>query len=461
MQFHPEVDLSQNGSKILSNFLFKIAKLTADFTLADREEKAISYIKKSVGDKQALLLASGGVDSTVCAALLCKALKSEQIIIIHIDSGFMRKNESKDVKIALEKIGLKLKIVDAKDDFLSAKTLISEKKVGPLDQMTDPQQKRKIIGDTFIRVTEKYLKTLNLDLDKIFLVQGTLRPDLIESASKKISQVADTIKTHHNDTEIVRGLRARGRVIEPLSEYHKDEVRQLGSKLGLPDALVWRQSFPGPGLAIRILCADEAYLTPDYEQILKKLQSLVAKPYQITLLPIRTVGVQGDGRTYSYAAALSAKQGQKVSWPFLMQLAREIPKSLHQINRVVFLFGEATSQAIKKITPTLLNEESVQKLRTADQIVNDLLTEHNLLHSISQVPVILIPVDFDGGNKHSIVIRTFITNDFMTGLAANPGEEMPTNVLKTMVEQILQRTPNISRVLYDLTSKPPATTEWE
>jgi len=461
VQFHPEVDLTENGRQILSNFLFKIAQLQANFTVEDREQKAISYIQEKVGTKQVLLLASGGVDSTVCAALLRKALQPEQIMLVHIDNGFMRQDESASVQKALAKIGLKLNVVDAKQDFFMAKTHIDDKEVGPLSQVIDPQEKRKIIGDTFIRVTENYLKTLGLDLQNTFLVQGTLRPDLIESASKSVSQTADTIKTHHNDTEIVRSLREQGRVIEPLAEYHKDEVRQLGEQLGLPSEIVWRQPFPGPGLAIRILCADEPYLTDDYAQIFAQLKTFISLPYHITLLPIRSVGIQGDGRTYSYVAALSIDQDQVIDWQLVTKLAREIPKSLHQINRVVFAFGSPIDQEIKIITPTFLNEKSVSQLRAADTIVNDFLKENQLLTKISQVPVILIPVDFEGKQRHSIVIRPFITNDFMTGLAVVPGVEISNHTLKTMVEQILLKVPEVSRVLYDLTSKPPGTTEWE
>lgn len=462
VQFHPEVDLTENGRQILSNFLFKIANLKANFTIENREEKAITYIQESVGEGQVLLLASGGVDSTVTAALLRKALKPEQIIAVHIDNGFMRQNESQKVKTALSKIGIELTILKAQKDFSEATTSVKNEKIGPLCLVTDPQQKRQIVGDTFIKITEAYLRTLNLDLDQVFLVQGTLRPDLIESASKSVSQAADRIKTHHNDTDVVRSLRERGRVIEPLVDYHKDEVRQLGEQLGLPSELVWRQPFPGPGLSIRILCAKKPYVTLDYDQLLCKLQTFVKDPYRVTLLPIRSVGVQGDGRTYSYAAAISIAAGEKINWLHLMNLAREIPKVLHQINRVTFVFGEPIDRSIKTVTPTLLNEANISKLRAADQIVNDLLYKHDLLRKISQVPVILIPIDFGETNEsHSIVIRTFITNDFMTGLAATPSKEIPEKVLTEMVSEIKKQVSGISRVLYDLTSKPPGTTEWE
>jgi GMP synthase (glutamine-hydrolysing) len=449
VQFHPEVDLTEHGKEILANFLFRVVGLKPTFTVENREQKAIELIQQKVGKQQVLMLVSGGVDSTVCAALLRKALPPEQILAIHINNGLMRENESELVATALQKIGLSLTVVDATDDFLQ-----------PLKNLTDPQAKRQTIGDTFVAVAEKYLQSLQLNLATVFLCQGTLRPDLIESASSHITQSASAIKTHHNDTALVRELRAKGRVIEPLAEYHKDEVRQLGKQLGLSEELIWRQPFPGPGLGVRILCAIAPYLTADYSEVLTNLQQLVPSTLSVTLLPIRAVGVQGDGRTYSYVAALSSATAP--NWPELMALAADLPKKVHQINRVAFVFGAPVSQPIHTITPTLLTAESVTQLRKADGIVNAALLKYGLTKSISQVPVVLIPIDFDGqSKKRSVVIRTFMTNDFMTGSPAVPGKEMPLSVLTNMVKTLLEKTPHISRVLYDLTAKPPGTTEWE
>lgn len=463
VQFHPEVDLTVNGRQILSNFLFQIAGLQADFILEDRLQTAVELIRGRAAGKQVLLLASGGVDSTVCAALLRRALPPEQIIAIHIDSGFMRHNESQQVKTALAALGVDLQVINAKKEFLAAKIEIDGQEIGPLSAMTDPQYKRQIIGDCFIRVTEQHLCQLKLDWEQVMLVQGTLRPDLIESASRGVSKTADTIKTHHNDVSIVRQLREAGRVIEPLADYHKDEVRQIGRQLGLPASIVERQPFPGPGLAIRILCAETAYVTTDYDQILSAVQALLPDHYQATLLPVRSVGVQGDGRTYSYAVALSATNSSW-TWSELMELAREIPKNVHQLNRVVFVCpsaGPLPAAELRQITPTLLTEEVVDKLRQADHIVNQALLKHHLTNKISQLPVILIPVDFDNQGGHSVVLRPFMSNDFMTGIAATPDVELPATVVEEMTAQILQQVAGVSRVLYDLTSKPPGTTEWE
>lgn len=238
------------------------------------------------------MLLSGGVDSTVCAALLHKALKPDQIIAFHIDNGFMRKNESEQVEKSLTCLGLKLKgmkqtlthsshhflflilVINAAYQFYNASTTIPVDKndlarkraTKQLYQTINPEEKRKIIGDTFVKIAVDVMNDLNLKMEDIFFGQGTLRPDLIESASQLASSNADAIKTHHNDTELVRNLRDQGKVIEPLKDFHKDEVRELGLKLGLPEELVRRHPFPGPGLAIRVICAEEPFIERDFSE---------------------------------------------------------------------------------------------------------------------------------------------------------------------------------------------------
>lgn len=470
VQFHPEVDLTEHGQDIFKHFLFEISGLKGDFTLADRMETAIAYLKKTVGEKQVLVLVSGGVDSTVTAALLAKALPPERIFALHIDSGFMRQDESKKVEQALAQLGLNLRVIDASQTFFNATTIIDGQPTIPLKQTLKPEEKRKIIGDTFIKVAEQAIADWNLNPDNVVLAQGTLRPDLIESASQLASGKAHTIKTHHNDTGLVRQLRAAGKVVEPLQDYHKDEVRVLGKQLGLADELVWRQPFPGPGLAIRILCADEPFQTPDFAELQTKLETLVADPavggagpgYMAHLLPVRTVGVQGDGRTFSYLCALSSQKSEaQPDWHKLQELARMIPKKLHQVNRVVYVFGEPVTKHPTQITPTKLTPDVIDQLRAADEAVNQTLLKYDLIRTLSQVPVTLFPVTFGQQGKRSVGIRTFITNDFMTGVPALPGQEIPEAAVAEMVEQVLKTTPNIARVVYDLTSKPPGTTEWE
>lgn len=507
VQFHPEVDLTENGVTMIKNFLFGVAGFCGTYTVDSRMETCIRQIRKTVGDMKVLALLSGGVDSTVLAALLQKALSRDQVVAVHIDNGFMRKNESQQVEESLKRLGLRLKVVNCALRFYNSSTVIAGRKDQPtvkkqitktLNVTTNPEEKRKIIGDTFIKIANEVINELNLTEHNTFLAQGTLRPDLIESASSLASKKADAIKTHHNDTELVRNLREKGRVIEPLSDFHKDEVRALGRDLGLPDDIVQRHPFPGPGLAIRIICGDEPYQGSDFAETnivlgqivdfvtaIKKPHSLfsrvklsttdddretllqITSKYKIgaTLLPIKSVGVQGDGRTYSYVVALSSNDSP--DWQSLVFLAKLIPKVCHNINRVCYTFGKRIKFQIQDITPTFLSKGVISTARQADHVAHSVLRNHGILSQISQMPIVLIPVHFDRDPidhipscQRSVVIRTFITNDFMTGVPATPGKHIPVEILNEMVES-LQDVQGISRVLYDLTAKPPGTTEWE
>ncbi|KAM3959611.1 GMP synthase burgundy isoform 1-T1 [Aphomia sociella] len=506
VQFHPEVDLTPKGKQMLSNFLFDIAGLSRSFTLRSRREACIQYIRETVGENKVLVLVSGGVDSTVCAALLRTALREDQVIALHIDNGFMRKNESSKVERSLRDLGVRLHVVNAAHQFRQGSTVVREAAGGRtrhtplLCHATAPEDKRKIIGDVFIRVAEQAVQDLQLQEDQVLLGQGTLRPDLIESASSLCSNNAATIKTHHNDTELVRVLRQRGRVVEPLRDFHKDEVRALGVELGVPAALVERHPFPGPGLAVRVLCQDEPYADRDfaetqvivkimveYASMCMKSHALLGRvanassaadqaelkrissksPVAATLLPLRSVGVQGDGRTYSYAVALST-ECYPPDWKDMLYLAKMIPRVCHNVNRVCYAFGGLIKEQVTDITPTFLTQQVISTLRQADDIAMQVLVSSGTVSRLAQMPVVLVPLHFDrdaavraASCQRSLVLRPFLTADFMTGQPAAPGSDaMPQDVLDRMCKELMN-VPGISRVLYDLTPKPPGTTEWE
>uniref|UniRef100_F1KV09 GMP synthase (glutamine-hydrolyzing) n=1 Tax=Ascaris suum TaxID=6253 RepID=F1KV09_ASCSU len=509
VQFHPEVDLTLRGRDMFESFLFKVVGCKGDFTMGNREQLCIDEIRNVVGDKKVLVMVSGGVDSTVCAALMHKALGPDKVVAIHIDNGFMRYNESEGVVEALNKLNLNVKRYDAFHSFICGTVTVDGVVSRPLLRTTQPEMKRKIIGDTFMRVKDCVMEELKLDKD-IFLAQGTLRPDLIESASSLASGHADTIKTHHNDTALVRELRDLGKVIEPLKDFHKDEVRELGESLGLPRSIVMRHPFPGPGLAIRVICAEQPYICDldvflatqqnlslianlahcddESEEYLSVAQNLSAAELHAlcdhdheiatTLLPIQTVGVQGDCRSYSYVAALSTSE-RPIPWTTLERLARIIPRLLHNINRVVYVFGEAVEYPVSDITCTYLNDFNLSYLRWADRLANDVLLGLDedqrrdpslevCINRIQQMPVVMVPIHFDRdpverkvSTLRSYVLRPFITNDFMTGVAALPGRDIPEKSILEMVRRISNQVPLTSRVMIDLTSKPPGTTEWE
>ncbi len=334
IQFHPEVAHSQEGKKIIENFLFSICKFTPDWSPENFILSSIKEIKEKVGNKKAICALSGGVDSAVAAVLVHKAIE-DNLICIHVDTGLMRKNESDNiVKLFQENFNIKLIFVDASDLFLQR-----------LKNITDPEKKRKIIGNTFIEVFEEEAKKIP---DAEFLVQGTLYPDVIESVSVKGASV--TIKTHHN----VGGLpeKMNLELIEPFRELFKDEVRVIGRELGLPEIFIKRHPFPGPGLAVRVLGevtkerldilrqADDIFINLLYEE---NLYDKIWQAFAV-LLPVQTVGVMGDLRTYEHVLALRAvtsTDGMTADWfrfdnDFLEKVANKIISSVRGINRVVY-----------------------------------------------------------------------------------------------------------------------------
>ena len=291
-QFHPEVESTPNGTAMIRSFLYSVCGAKGDYDLNNLEQQLIADVKKQVGDAHVLLALSGGVDSSVCAALLSKALPG-QLHCIFVDHGLMRKDEGNQVEAAFKNRDLDFIRVNAQDRFLKA-----------LAGVTDPEQKRKIIGTEFVRVFEDESKKLP---NVKFLAQGTIYPDVIESGGSK----AATIKSHHNVGGLPKNMKFEG-VVEPLRSLFKDEVRALGRQLGLPRKFVERQPFPGPGLAVRIM----GEITPEKLEILREADAIFreeaarhrikADQYFAVLTDTRSVGVVGDFRTYNYAIALRA-----------------------------------------------------------------------------------------------------------------------------------------------------------
>ena len=291
-QFHPEVESTPNGTAMIRSFLYSVCGAKGDYDLKNLEQQLISDVKKQVGDAHVLLALSGGVDSSVCAALLSKALPG-QLHCIFVDHGLMRKDEGNQVEAAFKNRDLDFIRVNAQDRFLKA-----------LAGVTDPEQKRKIIGTEFVRVFEDESKKLP---NVKFLAQGTIYPDVIESGGSK----AATIKSHHNVGGLPKNMKFEG-IVEPLRSLFKDEVRALGRQLGLPRKFVERQPFPGPGLAVRIM----GEITPEKLEILREADAIFreeaarhrikADQYFAVLTDTRSVGVVGNFRTYDYTIALRA-----------------------------------------------------------------------------------------------------------------------------------------------------------
>jgi len=457
VQFHPEVDLTENGVAMMRNFLFRICGCSGEYTIEDRVERAVAAVRRTVGRKDVFIFVSGGVDSSVTAAILAKALPASQIHAFHVDHGLMRKGESEAVCNALRAAGVpNLRLVRAADDFYRGYTTVGDREIGPLSEVVHPEDKRNIIGDVFMRVMERELAREGLNLDESFVALGTLRPDLIESASREVSSSANKIKTHHNDTELVRRQRARGLVVETNKDWHKDEVRQVARLLGLPLEIAERTPFPGPGLAVRVLCTDGPVWPHDPDGTRRAVARLAGQGgYESCVLPVRSVGVQGDGRSYSNVVVLS---GGRFDWLSLRELAREIPNRVHSVNRVIYVLNKVVREAA--VTPTRLQPAVVEQIREADWVINKVLDADVTAGVISQVVNVLVPVDTEARLRRSVVLRWFVTRDFMTGRPARIGDEVSMETVQKIVES-LKAFDWLDLVAYDLTSKPPGTTEWE
>ena len=333
VQYHPEVNHTENGSLMLKNFLYEVCHAKGDWTMGDYKNSSIKAIREKVGDGKVLLALSGGVDSSVAAALLAEAV-GNQLTCVFVDHGLLRKNEAEEVRANFARMNVEIETVDASERFLAA-----------LDGESDPEKKRRIIGGLFIDVFWDAVG------DAEMLAQGTLYPDVIESASNAKSK-ASVIKTHHNRVERVLELQAQGKVLEPLAELFKDEVRELGASMGIPHDILWRHPFPGPGLAVRC----PGVVTKERLDIIRECDAIFIgnlkkygwydKVWQAYagLIPVKTVGVKGDERSYEWATNLRAivsEDAMTADWvelppALLRETSNRILNEVKGINRVLY-----------------------------------------------------------------------------------------------------------------------------
>ena len=470
LQFHCEVKDTPCGNQIFQNF--------ADYCGMEKNwdqdtvlNVILENIKKEADGRNVLLFLSGGVDSTITFALLNKALGQDRVLGLHIDNGFMRKNESSNVAAAYRKFGFTNFIVeDASESFLKA-----------IAGLTDPQKKRMAVGENFITVRNEVTAKQNLD-DSWLLAQGTLYPDIIESGGTKNSH---TIKTHHNRVAGIQELIAKGLIIEPIRDLYKDEVRAIGKKLGLPDELVMRHPFPGPGLSINVLCNDGKENPKDAEELKlaqKELEEIKLDMFcekcqaglKRSILPVRSVGVQGDFRTYRFPAlltfaeepvveALETTTGHSGFYHFpdkrekIEACSSTITNAAKYINRTcIKLFQRpGLEDSALKIQEGYCDRRRLDQLREVDNIVLTELHASGWYDKIYQHLTIDLP--YASTPDHAtFVLRPVISEDVMTARFAM----WPKELLQTIVHKIAEL-PFVDALYFDATNKPPATFGWE
>ena len=425
VQFHPEVVHTKQGAQILSNFLFEICGCTQDWNPKHQTPAIEQRIRDVVGTRNVFFFVSGGVDSTVAYTLCLRALGAERVRGAYVDTGLMREGETQFVRDVFDKLGAHGFRVEA----------AGQRFLGALAGVREPEQKRHIIGEQFVEMQDQVLQGGHFLDGSWILGQGTIYPDTIESGG---TAKADLIKTHHNRVAGIQRLIAENRIVEPLSLFYKDEVRDIGRDLGLPNELLQRHPFPGPGLAIRCLCA-ESDETP-------------ARLDDGWLLPVHSVGVQGDERSYRPVLALEEFPSPEAN---LQERATGLINRIAGINRVIALTGTKIPLGEIRVLQSELHAIRLDRLRRADAIVRRMSHESGFEAQVWQFPVILIPAGTPE-LPDSIVLRPIHSVDGMTAQSV----PMPEQLLRAMTREILD-VEGICAVFYDLTHKPPGTIEWE
>lgn len=444
VQFHPEVTHTPDGKEIISNFVHGICGCGNDWTMGNYIEQCRKYIQKTVGSNDVINFVSGGVDSSFVAVVLSRTEGIGKVYNVYI-GALMRKNENKEVVESLKGAGVKnLIFKECEDRFIEA-----------VSSMSDPEQKRKAIGNLFGKVMQEVCEELKLDPEKAFLGQGTLYTDQIESG-KGVGNKADKIKSHHNvGCPFIEEMKSNGRLVEPNSMIFKDEVRKAAKEIGLPASIYERQPFPGPGIGIRVVDADPE---ADLYGVNSKVDG-IARQEGLTggVVPVRTVGVQGDGRTYSYLAVLRGKR----DWEKIRKAAKRIPQEVREVNRIVYDLGEEDKEVdFKSIVKTGVSRETVDLLKDVDlegrKIIDDCGPR-----GISQTIFVLFGSDMNHTGKRSVALRAVSTDDFMTVRPVEIGDgHLSWECLDRIHDSLVEKY-DVGAFVYDVTDKPPATTCWE
>ncbi len=437
-QFHPEVDDTERGEDMIANFVLGVCACRPTWTMDGYVEDKVREIREQVGGRSVFLLASGGVDSTVAAKLLGMALGPERLRLLHIDNGLMRKDESRKVLEMFRAMGFggSLHFADASAEFLKA-----------LTGAFDPELKRSLIGTTFVKVFEREARRLGISGH--LLGQGTIYPDTIETGGTKR---ADTIKTHHNRVPVIEEMIRAGRVVEPLAELYKVEVRELGEVLGIDRELIWRHPFPGPGLGVRLLCSEGGEDRTDFGRMEPAVWNIARRfGLKAQILPIRSVGVKADLRSYEHPVVVSGE----ASWETLLEAAGTIFREVKGINRCLWNVAGGDPHVFEPVAAEVTRER-LELLREADALVDAGMRAHGVYDEIWQCPTVFVPLRIDGKGRELCVVRPVLSERAMTAAPAR----FPDALVAGLRTGILAL-PGVGGLCFDITSKPPGTIEWE
>jgi len=447
VQFHPEVYQTPKGREIISNFL-DICGCKRDWCPGDLVEEKIRMIKEEVGSSHVIVLVSGGKDSTTVALLTKKALNSDKVFYLHVDTGLERKSEVENAKCMLSKVGIdeNLYVIDA-----------SKRLFEKLSNVSEPNKKRVIIGDTIFDVAEELASKLNLSKN-YKMIQGSLLTDIVESSA--VTGTEDQIKIHHNVTPLSRELRKQGRLIEPLNDFYKDDTIKLAPVVGTPQKVTDDEPMPGPGFGIRIKCIpnDFSYDSKKFELINSKANDIASSyDLRVYIRPYMTVGVQGDTRTEVHPAIVEGD----INGGIFKEFSKKLTDSIRDISRVWFVLKPKKIDKIDILRGRYVTKSRTERLRELESSIKNIMRRHKSeVGKITQFPVFLIPESINGGDE-LIVLRPFYSLDYMTGESV----WLPKVITDDIIDAINKANEKMGcdevAVALEGEGKPPGTTELE
>lgn len=447
VQFHPEVYQTPRGREIISNFL-DICKCKRNWLPGDLVGEKTEMIKRGIGDSCVIVLTSGGKDSTTAALLTRRALDAEKVFYLHVDTGLERKGEVENAREMLSRIGItrNLHVVDASG-------MIFER----LNGVSEPNKKRVIIGDAIDDVADEL--TVKIGLPRNYkLIQGSLLTDIVESSA--VTGTEDQIKVHHNVTSRSRELRKQGRMIEPLSDFYKDDTIQFAPVVGTPQRVTDDEPMPGPGFGIRILCVadDFSYDSKEIENIDEQAK-IISKQYLLDVhtRPYTTVGVQGDTRTEVHPVVIEGEINEKI----FKEFSKKLTDSVRDISRVWFLLEPRKIKNIEVLRGRYVSRDRTERLRELEHATKEIIkNSKSNIGKITQFPMFLIPDSINGGDE-MVILRPFYSLDYMTGESVWLPRIVTDDILGAIDKANTKMGYDEIAIAIEGEGKPPGTTELE